>query len=253
MHIGILCAMPEEVGSSLDNLINKKINVFGDLTIYSGIWNNPLKKETPIYVSIAWSGWGKVSSARAATRIIQNKYKDESINQLFFIGVAGAIDPKLNQRDIIIANKLFQHDMDASPIFHKYVIPALNKEFIEADIELFKWTYETLSQAKSEGNLKDFGDIYAGQIATGDKFVNDQKLAELLKFDFPDLLGVEMEGGAVAQVCYQEKIPCQIVRVVSDNANNSSDQDFNEFLKAYEKNSSKLVKILIDNLNTSSL
>ena len=118
---------------------------------------------------------------------------------------------------------------------------------------LLEDVYAHLERSINKGNLSNFGSINSGIIATGDKFVNDQKLAELLKFDFPDLLGVEMEGGAVAQVCYQEKIPCLIVRVVSDNANNSSDQDFNEFLKAYEKNSSKLVKILIDNINTSSL
>jgi len=35
-HIGILCAMPEEVGSILNNLKNIKIKTYGDLEIYSG-------------------------------------------------------------------------------------------------------------------------------------------------------------------------------------------------------------------------
>lgn len=35
-HIGILCAMPEEVGSTLDNLKNIETKLYGDLKIYSG-------------------------------------------------------------------------------------------------------------------------------------------------------------------------------------------------------------------------
>ena len=36
----------------------------------------------------------------------------------------------LNQWDIIIPSELIQHDMDARPIYAKYVIPALNKSRI---------------------------------------------------------------------------------------------------------------------------
>ena len=47
---------------------------------------------------------------------------DINISALFFFGVAGAINTNLKQWDIILSKKLVQHDMDARPIFKKYVI-----------------------------------------------------------------------------------------------------------------------------------
>ena len=61
-HIGVLCAMPEEVGSILDNLINIETKSYGDLKIFSGDWHfsNKFPKSMVVHLSIAWSGWGKV-------------------------------------------------------------------------------------------------------------------------------------------------------------------------------------------------
>ncbi len=70
-HVAILSAMPEEVGSILKNLIEIRISEYGDLTINSGIWIDPSTQKS-IYKTTAWSGWGKVSAARAATRIISS-------------------------------------------------------------------------------------------------------------------------------------------------------------------------------------
>ena len=62
LHIGILSAMPEEVGLTILNLTNEIKAKYGYLTIYSGEWicSNYLNKK--IFVTVAWSGWGKVSS-----------------------------------------------------------------------------------------------------------------------------------------------------------------------------------------------
>ena len=84
IHIGILCAMPEELGSTLKNLVNLKKKRFGDLEILSGKWNSQNKKKSNVYLSIAWSGWGKVSAARAATRLLSMKYENEEVAMIFF-------------------------------------------------------------------------------------------------------------------------------------------------------------------------
>ena len=60
-HIGILSAIPEEVGIILDNLDSINSSKFGDLEIHSGKFNLDNKRE--ILLTIAWSGWGKVSAA----------------------------------------------------------------------------------------------------------------------------------------------------------------------------------------------
>ena len=54
-----------------------------------------------------------------------------------------------------------------------------------------------------------------------------------------------MEGGSFAQVAHQENLKWILVRIISDNANNSADQDFSAFIKEYEKNSWELVKAFL--------
>ena len=252
-HIGILCAMPQEIGTALTYLRNTKVNHYGDLKIYSGdlFLNN--ESTNSIYLSIAWSGWGKVSSARAATRLIANKYKNIYISALFFFGVAGAINTNLKQWDIILSEKLVQHDMDARPIFKKYVIPSIKDKYLLADLNIVDWSLNQIKKAKSRGLLKGFNDVYSGLIATGDKFVGDNASAEKLRSEFDDLLCVEMEGASVAQVAIQEKVPWLIIRVISDNANESSHQDFDEFIDIYKVKSSEIVMTLIKNISSAPL
>ena len=74
-HLALLSAMPQEVGETKKHLRNIKEHKFGDLNIFTGFWDNPLNKK-PIFISLAWSGWGKVSAARAATRLISNEISD---------------------------------------------------------------------------------------------------------------------------------------------------------------------------------
>ena len=234
MHIGILCAMPQEIGSLIDNLnILNEIN-FGDLKIISGEWSNGNNKEK-ILISLAWSGWGKVSSARAATRLLSNPYLGKNLDLILFTGVAGAAENSIKQWDVIIPNKLVQHDMDASPLFKKYVIPSLNTDKINAKKELVEWTYDTLIEGLKKINLNKFGLIKKGLIATGDKFIADKNSIEYLSSQLPGLMAVEMEGAAVAQVASQENIPWLIIRVVSDQADELAPQSFTDFLKDYEQ------------------
>ncbi|HAE15387.1 MAG TPA: 5'-methylthioadenosine/adenosylhomocysteine nucleosidase, partial [Erysipelotrichaceae bacterium] len=41
----------------------------------------------------------------------------------------------------------------------------------------------------------------------------------------------EMEGGAIAQVCCQNRIPFVIIRAISDKADGSAEMSFTEFLE----------------------
>ena len=114
--------MPEEVGVILDNLEFVKKSSFGDIDVSGEIVINTKK----IYITTAWSGWGKVSAARATTRLLSSKIKDLPVDFVLFTGVTGTIDKDLRQWDIVIAESVIQHDMDARPLFEKFVIPAFN-------------------------------------------------------------------------------------------------------------------------------
>ena len=241
--------MPEEIGSSIENLTNVSKTKYGDLEIISGTWCGNSKTNNNLYVSFAWSGWGKVSAARAATRIIGFDFNNFPIEFLIFTGVAGAVNRNLKQWDIVIASELIQHDMDARPLFDKYVIPSLNEKIIKANKKLLDFTYKTISEGLKNNLHEIFGSVYKGLIGTGDQFISNKELANKLSYDIRELLAVEMEGAAVAQVAIQENIPCQIIRVISDEADSSSPSDFKQFMEEYINSAAKLVKILLDNFN----
>ena len=76
---------------------------------------------------------------------------------------------------------------------------------------------------------------------------------EQIKNDFNDLLAVEMEGAAVAQVAEQEKIPWLILRVISDTADESSQELFPKFIAEYNKLSWILIETLVENLDSAPI
>ncbi len=245
-HLAILSAMPEEVGEILTHLIDLEVKNFGDLTIYSGRYQN--KSKTLIKISVAWSGWGKVSAARAATRIISTSNSETPIDLILFTGVAGSATVEFNQWDVLVAKKVFQHDMDASPIFERFVIPAIKEKYLVSNDQLTNWCITTLIENKNTNDLKKFKKISLGVVGTGDKFVNQIRDLNSIKESTPEIKAVEMEGAAVAQVAHQEEIKWLIIRVISDSADNSASQIFSEFVNEYKNFSWQLIKVLIENL-----
>ena len=56
---------------------------------------------------------------------------------------------------------------------------------------------------------------------------------------------IEMEGAAIAQVCYLDNIPFVIVRSISDNPNGNNNITFEEYLKLASKRCSNILKKVI--------
>ena len=245
LHIGLLSAMPEEVGETLNYLKNAKKIIYGDLVIYKGEWILDKSINAVIDISLAWSGWGKVSAARAATRLLNTAENKGKLDLILFTGVAGSGKKELNQWDIIIAKEVIQHDMDARPIFKKYQIPALGTDKIKSPQNITNWIYNILKSSKKAGHLDRFGSIKQGLIASGDKFISDKGYLKKLCTDIPGLDAVEMEGAAIAQVATQENIPWAIIRVISDNANEEACDDFSLFIEKYKNKSWEIVNCLL--------
>ena len=158
LHLALLGAMPEEIGSDLSHLKDLTCSDHGDLTIHRGSWGDDVR------ISLAWSGWGKVSAARAATRLLAS---DPSIDLLVFTGVAGAADPALRQWDVVLADAVVQHDMDARPLFPRFTLPALNQAQLQPQPAWFNWAKTALLEAHSAGDLDGFARPSSGLIATG--------------------------------------------------------------------------------------
>jgi adenosylhomocysteine nucleosidase len=85
---------------------------------------------TPLITAI--SGHGKVAAAATTATVIERFEPTHVI----FGGVAGGIDPAVRIGDIVIADRLVQHDCDASPLFEKFVIPSLGVAEVAADTDL---------------------------------------------------------------------------------------------------------------------
>lgn len=247
LHIGLLSAMPQEVGEILVYLKNVKSKKFGDLEIFFGEWF--YSKDIKIFISLAWSGWGKVSSARATTRILNIcENFNNKIDLLIFTGVAGSAKENIKQWDIVLPESVIQHDMDASPLFEKFVIPAIgqkkiepNKDFLNIFTKFFKQNLKNIKNSK-------FKKIHNGLIASGDSFISDDEQLNKINLNIPDVLAVEMEGASFAQVAYQERIDWLIIRVISDDSDIDAPQDFGKFIEEYKLQSWNLIKAALESI-----
>jgi adenosylhomocysteine nucleosidase len=58
-----------------------------------------------------------------------------------------------------------------------------------------------------------------------------------------------MEGAAIAQSCYLNEVPFVIIRAISDKADGSAHEDYDEFVKKAAKRSAAAVIYLLENEN----
>ena len=172
---------------------------------------------------------------------------------MLFTGVAGAAKKGINIWDVVIADSLIQYDMDARPLFERFEIPALKNKFLKPNEFWLDLLTDAIKDCKSKQSLSNFGKLHKGLIGTGDRFISDKSFLKELTDQIPDLMAIEMEGAAFAQVACQEKINWIILRVISDSADESADVDFNKFLEKYKSCSWDLIDSFlqkISNFNT---
>ena len=243
LHIGLLGAMPEEIGTNLQHLKDLHSSRHGDLTIHKGIWNGGDGWE--VRLTLSWSGWGKVSASRAATRLLASATEDDPIDLLLFTGVAGAANPDLKQWDVLVADAVVQHDMDARPLCNRFTLPALDRDRLIPPSPWLSWATDALEQAAGTPQWAGFGPARQGLIATGDRFIGDAAVLADLRDALPGLQAVEMEGAAMAQVAEQEEVPWLVLRVISDGADESAAQSFSDFVRIYDARAWQLIETLL--------
>ncbi|EZX24267.1 5'-methylthioadenosine/adenosylhomocysteine nucleosidase [Mammaliicoccus sciuri] len=225
--IGIIGAMEEEVEILKSSIENRETIQIAHVIFYKG---NIEDKQ----VVLAQSGIGKVNAAITATLLINEFKPDLIINT----GSAGSVDSELNIGDIIISNKVYYHDVNATAFGYKLgQVPSM-PEFYETDKELIDLAKSSIEQLDLNGIV--------GEVATGDSFIGSIDQRKVIKSNFPTASVVEMEAGAIAQTCYQYNVPIIVTRAVSDLADKESDVTFEEFLKVACVNSSKIVKLLLN-------
>ena len=69
--------------------------------------------------------------------------------------------------------------------------------------------------------------LHGGLICSGDQFITDRTQLDKIKSCYPDGLAVDMESGALAQVCYLYDVPFLSFRIISDTP--GADKHFDQY------------------------
>lgn len=221
---GIIVAMKEELEEILKIMKNINKKEIYNIQYFEGSINS-------IEIIIAQSGVGKVNAARITQILIDKLEVKEIIN----VGSAGALNEQLNIGDIVIADKLIQHDFDITAFNHNKGYITGVGDYIESNkilIEKFKDSADKIEDTTYK--------IKVGTIVSGDIFCTDMKMKDKIQEKF-NAECIEMEGAAIAQVCFLDKIPFIVIRSISDTPNGNNAIVFDEFVKLAAKRCSEIL------------
>lgn len=195
--LGIIGAMDKEVDLLLEKMDGAREDRVGYTRYYAGMLLG-------VPVCVARCGIGKVHAALCALGMIL-KYRPEAIVN---IGVAGALRDSLRVGDCVIARSAVQHDMDTTPIGDPPgMISGPDMVYFPCDEELA----QLLEKAAAQCGLK----TEQAAIATGDQFITGTEKKDFLSESF-GAAACDMEGGAIAQCCYEMGVPYAACRCISD-------------------------------------
>lgn len=224
--IGIIGAMDIEIERINAQLTDKKEEVISGVSYTSGKIG-----ETEVVTAIC--GIGKVFAAICAQTMIL-KYK---VNSIINTGVAGTLTDKVGVLGTVVASALVQHDMDTTYFGDpKGMISGINIVEFKAD--------EALSQ-KVCANIE--GNFIRGVIASGDAFIADEQRKKEIADTF-NAVACEMEGAAIAHVCYMNNIPVCVVRSISDGADGDKSLSYEQFREEAAAQSAKIIINTIKNI-----
>ena len=222
--IGIIGAMNVEIDRITAQMTNKSVQKIGGVTYTEGDIGD--KK-----VVAAVCGIGKVFAAICAQTMILRYSPEVIINT----GVAGTLTNELNILDTVVASALVQHDMDTTYFGDpRGLISGINKVEFECDEGLAEKICENISSK-----------YIRVIIASGDAFIADENRKRDIKETF-NAVCCEMEGAAIAHVCYVNNIKCCVVRTISDGADGDKEMSYEAFC---EKAAEKSAQIIINTIN----
>ena len=190
----------------------------------------------------------RIGKVAAATTVAMLLCSFDDVSRVVFTGAAGGLGEGVRVGDIVVADALLQHDMDASPLFPRFEVPLYGRSRFGVDAAMaaaVRSAAESMLAAVCSGascldgglsraHLDEFGvvqpRVHTGLIVSGDRFVSSAVECSALRAALPDALAVEMEGAAVAQVCADFGVPLAVVRTVSDRADDAAHVDFVRFI-----------------------
>jgi adenosylhomocysteine nucleosidase len=245
--IGVMCAIPQEWDYLRSILSRDHSEEIAHVTFDTG--------ELDVHpVVLAAAGMGKVNTGLVAT-LLADRFHCRTIA---FTGVAGGLDPQLHIGDIVIADHVVQHDCgvveaDGLRPYQAGHVPFINptERFGYAvDPELIERVKRRLegfdlpALPQVAGGTGRLPRIAYGTVLTGDQYLHSESARNRLHDEFGGR-AIEMEGGALAQVCEAFAVPWLVIRALSDLAGTDSGIYFNLFAEEVAISSARVLLHLL--------
>ena len=225
--IGIIGAMKVEIDDVKARVENPVTETVSGIDFVSGTLSG-------VPVVVAMCGVGKVFAAMCVQTMILKYAPTLVIN----IGVGGSLSKNLNVGDIAIANALCQHDMDTSAVGDPIgLISGVNMVCFPC----CKSVVEKFEVCAEKAGLHS----ETGIIASGDIFVNDSVKKRFIVDNF-DAISCEMEGAAIAQVCYVNDVEFGVIRAISDNGDEESGKTYANALEVASNAAMKMIYAFLE-------
>lgn len=227
--LGIIGAMGIELDTLKSRMELEKVVTRASMDFYKGKYHG---KD----VVIVRSGIGKVN-AGICTQILVDVF---GVDAVVNTGIAGSLQAKIDIGDIVISTDALQHDMDATGFGYALgQIPQMDNSIFVADERLRALAKEACEKVNMDIH------VHEGRVVSGDQFISDQGVKNRILENFGGYC-TEMEGAAIAQAAYLNKIPFVILRAISDKADGSATMDYPEFEAKAAEHCINLVDALID-------
>lgn len=205
-------------------------------------------------VAVMLTGIGKVNAAVGAVSLIDTFHPDVIVNT----GIAGGTGRGAGVLDVVIADAVGYHDVYCGPgnargqvqgypvTFACEGTNLLNLPAAIASME--RGTSEAGGERRERGVSGDTPapKVIRGLIASGDLFVSTPEELRAVLEVRPQAVAVDMESGAIAQVCCMKNIPFAAVRVVSDTPGvENHHEQYNSFFSIAPRTTFTIIKALM--------
>ena len=225
---GIIGAMESEVDEIKDAMEDVKVTEISGMEFTEGTINGNR-------VVVIQCGIGKVNAGVCAQTLIVDFKATRVINT----GVAGSLTDELGINDFVVSVDAVQHDFDLTPLGYELgEFSDLGTIAFPADEDLRKRAVAAVKEAAPDSKVLE------GRVCSGDQFIETDEQVERITSNFGGLC-CEMEGGAIAQVCYRNNVPFVIIRAISDDSDGG---DFENFQDAAAEECANAVIAMVSDL-----
>ena len=229
--IGIIGAMEEEVELLKEKMTDTVIIEKAGMKFVKGT----LKGQTAVVVR---SGIGKVN-AGICTQILADEFQ---VGAVINTGIAGSLKAEINIGDIVLSTDTMQHDVDAREFGYPLgQIPRMETLTFLADEKLRKLAKEVCEEVNPDIQ------VFEGRVTSGDQFVADKETKEKI-IENTQAYCTEMEGAAIGQAAYLNKIPYLVIRAISDKADDSAHVDYPTFERQAIRHTVNLVSSMMERM-----